>query len=87
MPEGGGTQVPPPTFLAGMYRTWLLRIRGAWVEVPLVAHHCLDASHHGLRLPCVGSTSHGGDNIALIHTLPDSQGLGGVQVMMRHKGA
>ena len=78
---------PPPPFLAIVYRIWRLRIRDAWVKVPLLPHHRLDAGHQGLRLPCAGPTSHGGDNSTLIQTLPDSQGLGGGQVMMRHKVA
>ena len=83
--RGGWSSGAPPPFLAGMYSTWLLRIRDAWVQVPLLPYHGLDTSHQGLRLPCAGSTSHAGDNGALIRTLPDSQGLGGVQVMMCHK--
>ena len=35
--------------------------------------------------PVPALPSHGGDNSTLIQTLPDSQGLGGVQVMMLHK--
>ena len=77
----------PPPFPPCMYRAWLLGVRDARVEVPVLPHHCLDASHQGLRLPYAGSTSHGGDNGTLIQTLVDSQGLGGVQVMVRHKVA
>ena len=77
--------MPPPPFPASVHRIWRLRIRDAWVEVPLLPHHCLDAGHQGLPLPRAGPPSHGGDNTTLIQTLPDSQGLGGVQVMMLHK--
>ena len=50
----GGLSVAPPPFPASVYRIWRLGIRDAWVEVPLLPHHCLDASHQGLRLPCAG---------------------------------
>ena len=76
---------PPPPLLASVYRIWRLGIRDAWVKVPLLPHHCLVASHQGLRLYRAGPTSHGGDNSNLIQTLPESQGLGGVQVLMLHK--
>ena len=84
---GWSSGAPLPPFPPCMYSAWFLGVRDARVEVPLLPHHRLDASHQGLQLPCAGSISHGKDNGTVIQTLPDSPGLGGVQVMVRHKVA